>query len=57
MVWIVLCALCRSGELLAFALKSFVELMDHGLVSWDSLEPKFIKSVSNVVPYFITYHF
>lgn len=38
-----------SGELLAFALKSFVELMDHNLVSWDHLEPKFIKSIANCV--------
>lgn len=43
--------LCRSGEPLAFALKSFVELMDHGLVSWDLLEPKFIKSVGVLAHY------
>lgn len=37
--------------MLAFALKSFVELMDHSLVSWDLLEPKFIKSVSQLAGY------
>lgn len=37
---------CRVGESLAFTLKAFVELMDHSIVSWDVLEPKFIKIVS-----------
>ncbi|XP_013415031.1 engulfment and cell motility protein 1 [Lingula anatina] len=38
-----------SGESLAFTLKAFVELMDHGIVSWDILEPKFIKNVSGCI--------
>jgi engulfment/cell motility protein 1 len=37
------------GDLLAYCLKSFVELMDHGTVTWDVLESKFIKAVCNVV--------
>lgn len=35
-----------TGEIQAYVLKSFVELMDHGLVSWDILDPKFITTVS-----------
>lgn len=34
-----------SGEILAHLLKSFVELMDHGIASWDIVENKFIKNV------------
>ena len=38
--------LCSAGESLAFTLRAFVELMDHGIVSWDILEQKFIQIVS-----------
>lgn len=38
-----------TGEHLAYTLQSFVELMDHGIVSWDILEPKFIGRVANQV--------
>lgn len=38
-----------NGCHLAYTLKSFVELMDHGMVSWDVLEPKFIGKVANQV--------
>lgn len=38
-----------TGELLALTLKSFVELMDHGIVSWDNLQDKFIGRVANQV--------
>ncbi|XP_074646878.1 engulfment and cell motility protein 1-like isoform X2 [Tubulanus polymorphus] len=38
-----------AGEYLAFTLKSFVELMDHGTISWDILEPKFIKVLCNAI--------
>ncbi|XP_058823162.1 engulfment and cell motility protein 1 [Topomyia yanbarensis] len=31
-----------GGNILKFALSSFVELMDHGTVSWDILQPAFI---------------
>lgn len=31
-----------SGDMLKFVLYSFVELMEHGTVSWDILQPKFI---------------
>ena len=34
---------------MALTLKSFVALMDHGIVSWDVLEPNFIKRVSAVM--------
>ncbi|XP_008553122.1 engulfment and cell motility protein 1 [Microplitis demolitor] len=34
---------------LACALQSFVELMDHGIVSWDILEPPFINKVASYV--------
>ncbi|KAK2162224.1 hypothetical protein LSH36_101g00019 [Paralvinella palmiformis] len=34
-----------SATTLGYALKAFVELMDHGIVSWDLMEPKFIKEV------------
>lgn len=34
---------------LAYSLQSFVELMDHGIVSWDILEPPFISKVSSYV--------
>lgn len=30
------------GEMLAFVMLSFVELMEHGTISWDILQPKFI---------------
>lgn len=38
-----------SGEHLALTLQSFVELMDHGIVLWDILEPRFIGRVANQV--------
>ena len=34
------------GDPLAYILKSFVALMDHDVMSWNDLEPKFIKQVS-----------
>lgn len=34
---------------LAFALKSFVELMDHGVISWDILENPFINTIASFV--------
>ncbi|XP_003743361.1 engulfment and cell motility protein 1 [Galendromus occidentalis] len=39
----------HTGERLAFVLLSFVELMDHGIVLWDIVEPKFIGKVANNV--------
>ncbi|XP_076318305.1 engulfment and cell motility Ced-12 [Tachypleus tridentatus] len=38
-----------TGTHLALTLQSFEELMDHGIVSWDILEPKFIGKVANQV--------
>lgn len=39
---------CKGG-MLAYALMSFVELMDHGIVSWDILEVPFISTVASYV--------
>ncbi|KAJ8874920.1 hypothetical protein PR048_022810 [Dryococelus australis] len=38
-----------KANTLAYALKSFVELMDHGIVSWDILEAPFINKVVSYV--------
>lgn len=34
------------GEMLAFTLTAFLELMDHGIVSWDLISISFIKQAS-----------
>lgn len=36
---------CSFGEMLAFTLTGFLELMDHGIVSWDLISLSFIKQV------------
>ena len=47
MVCVCVCVLSRSfGDLLSFTLTAFVELMDHGIVSWDTFSVAFIKKVS-----------
>lgn len=38
-----------KGNMLAFTLMSFVELMDHGIVSWDILETPFINKIASFV--------
>ncbi|XP_046388664.1 engulfment and cell motility protein 1 [Ischnura elegans] len=38
-----------KGTMLAYCLLSFVELMDHGIVSWDILEVLFINKVASYV--------
>lgn len=38
-----------KAKMLAYLLKSFVELMDHGIVSWDVLEIPFIRTIANYV--------
>ncbi|KAL0267620.1 UNVERIFIED_CONTAM: hypothetical protein PYX00_009836 [Menopon gallinae] len=38
-----------KGTILALALMSFVELMDHGTVSWDILEVPFINKIASYV--------
>ncbi|XP_020298453.1 engulfment and cell motility protein 1 [Pseudomyrmex gracilis] len=38
-----------KGNALAYSLGSFVELMDHGIVSWDILETPFINKVASYV--------
>lgn len=35
------------GEMLAFTLTAFLELMDHGIVSWDLISLSFIKQVTS----------
>uniref|UniRef100_A0A8C6XZZ8 Engulfment and cell motility 2 n=1 Tax=Naja naja TaxID=35670 RepID=A0A8C6XZZ8_NAJNA len=37
------------GEMLAFTLTAFLELMDHGLVSWDTVSVSFIKQIAGYV--------
>uniref|UniRef100_A0A671N1V5 Engulfment and cell motility protein 1-like n=1 Tax=Sinocyclocheilus anshuiensis TaxID=1608454 RepID=A0A671N1V5_9TELE len=37
------------GDLLSFTLTAFVELMDHGIVSWDSFSVAFIKKIASYV--------
>ncbi|XP_032869240.1 engulfment and cell motility protein 1 isoform X1 [Amblyraja radiata] len=37
------------GDMLSFTLTAFVELMDHGIVSWDTFSVAFIKKVASYV--------
>uniref|UniRef100_A0A8C7XT69 Engulfment and cell motility 2 n=1 Tax=Oryzias sinensis TaxID=183150 RepID=A0A8C7XT69_9TELE len=37
------------GEMLAFTLTAFLELMDHGIVSWDLISISFIKQIAGYV--------
>ncbi|KAM8966591.1 engulfment and cell motility protein 1 isoform 2-T2 [Pelodytes ibericus] len=37
------------GEMLSFTLTAFVELMDHGIVSWDTFSVPFIKKIASYV--------
>ncbi|XP_056590791.1 engulfment and cell motility protein 2 isoform X3 [Triplophysa dalaica] len=37
------------GEMLAFTLTAFLELMDHGIVSWDLVSVSFIKQITGYV--------
>lgn len=37
------------GDPLAYLLKSFVALMDHDIMSWDDLQPQFIKQVCECI--------
>uniref|UniRef100_A0A671MUW7 Engulfment and cell motility protein 2-like n=1 Tax=Sinocyclocheilus anshuiensis TaxID=1608454 RepID=A0A671MUW7_9TELE len=37
------------GEMLAFTLTAFLELMDHGIVSWDLISVSFIKQIAGYV--------
>uniref|UniRef100_A0A670ZS59 Engulfment and cell motility 2 n=1 Tax=Pseudonaja textilis TaxID=8673 RepID=A0A670ZS59_PSETE len=39
----------NCGEMLAFTLTAFLELMDHGLVSWDTVSVGFIKQIAGYV--------
>ncbi|XP_025031010.1 LOW QUALITY PROTEIN: engulfment and cell motility protein 2 [Python bivittatus] len=41
--------LSHYGEMLAFTLTAFLELMDHGLVSWDTVSVSFIKQIAGYV--------
>ncbi|XP_069509971.1 engulfment and cell motility protein 3 isoform X1 [Ambystoma mexicanum] len=38
-----------TGEILAHTLKAFMELMEHGFVSWETLSPDFIKKIVSFV--------
>ncbi|XP_032897925.1 engulfment and cell motility protein 2 isoform X3 [Amblyraja radiata] len=37
------------GEMLAFSLTAFLELMDHGIISWDMISTAFIKQIASYV--------
>lgn len=41
----VFCTCLSYSEMLAFTLTAFLELMDHGIVSWDMVSITFIKQV------------
>lgn len=41
----VFCPCLSYSEMLAFTLTAFLELMDHGIVSWDMVSTTFIKQV------------
>ncbi|XP_058032917.1 engulfment and cell motility protein 2 isoform X2 [Ahaetulla prasina] len=41
--------LSHYGEMLAFTLTAFLELMDHGLISWDTVSVSFIKQIAGYV--------
>ncbi|KAM3838600.1 engulfment and cell motility protein 2 isoform 3-T3 [Vipera latastei] len=41
--------LSHYGETLAFTLTAFLELMDHGLISWDTISVGFIKQIAEYV--------
>ncbi|XP_077772648.1 engulfment and cell motility protein 1 isoform X3 [Podarcis muralis] len=40
------------GDMLSFTLTAFVELMDHGIVSWDTFSVAFIKKIASYVSKF-----
>uniref|UniRef100_A0A8C3KRN9 Engulfment and cell motility 1 n=1 Tax=Calidris pygmaea TaxID=425635 RepID=A0A8C3KRN9_9CHAR len=40
---------CSFGDMLSFTLTAFVELMDHGIVSWDTFSVAFIKKIASYV--------
>lgn len=42
------------GEMLAFTLTAFLELMDHGIVSWDLISLSFIKQVPPSLMFYST---
>uniref|UniRef100_A0AAQ4QE43 Engulfment and cell motility 1 (ced-12 homolog, C. elegans) n=1 Tax=Gasterosteus aculeatus aculeatus TaxID=481459 RepID=A0AAQ4QE43_GASAC len=43
------CVTTVFGDLLSFTLTAFVELMDHGIVSWDTFSVAFIKKIASYV--------
>lgn len=45
MIWGVFYLCLSYSEMLAFTLTAFLELMDHGIVSWDMVSITFIKQV------------
>ncbi|TSK31455.1 Engulfment and cell motility protein 1 [Bagarius yarrelli] len=40
---------CSFGEILSYTLTAFVELMDHGIISWDTFSVAFIKKIASFV--------
>ncbi|GAB1293565.1 Engulfment and cell motility protein 3 [Apodemus speciosus] len=41
--------LCSLGEMLALSLRAFLELMEHGVVSWETLSSSFVRKVVSYV--------
>uniref|UniRef100_G1KUB6 ELMO domain-containing protein n=1 Tax=Anolis carolinensis TaxID=28377 RepID=G1KUB6_ANOCA len=48
------CSRRLFGDMLSFTLTAFVELMDHGIVSWDTFSVAFIKKIAGYVSKFPT---
>lgn len=48
---------CSFGDMLSFTLTAFVELMDHGIVSWDTFSVAFIKKVNSESMLSVLYQF
>lgn len=42
------CAPSSLGEVLALSLRAFLELMEHGVVSWETLSIPFVRKVGGL---------
>lgn len=47
-MWMAVCVSFRSNVIMTHTLKGFMELMDHGIVSWENLSSVFIKKVTSL---------
>lgn len=50
LIWALLSPRCPPslGEVLALALQAFLELMEHGVVSWETLTIPFVRKVGGL---------